>query len=145
MDPDQTARRRRLVWIRAGRKPIMFVLSWRGSFVYLRRTIFLFHFKFKERNAYKNANMINIIQTSVCCSKIHQDRHDKHEGRGSFFFTLPDIFIIISDTSMIFSIYPFTVSSLSICFARKPFFSNVFDFCLVKQRGTIGTLYEHYV
>jgi hypothetical protein len=26
-DPDQTARMRRLVWIHAGRKPIMFVLS----------------------------------------------------------------------------------------------------------------------
>jgi hypothetical protein len=31
MDPDQTAQR--LVWIHAGRKPIMLVLSWRGSFV----------------------------------------------------------------------------------------------------------------
>jgi hypothetical protein len=31
MDPDQTARMRRLVWIHAGRKPIMLVLSWRGS------------------------------------------------------------------------------------------------------------------
>jgi hypothetical protein len=27
MDPDQTARIRRLVWIHAGRKPIMLVLS----------------------------------------------------------------------------------------------------------------------
>jgi hypothetical protein len=27
MDPDQTARMRRLVWIHAGRKPIMLVLS----------------------------------------------------------------------------------------------------------------------
>jgi hypothetical protein len=32
MDPDQTTRMRRLVWIHAGRKPIMLVLSWRGSF-----------------------------------------------------------------------------------------------------------------
>jgi hypothetical protein len=32
MDPDQIARMRRLVWIYAGRKPIMLVLSWRGSF-----------------------------------------------------------------------------------------------------------------
>jgi hypothetical protein len=32
MDPDQTARMRRLVWIHAGRKRIMLVLSWRGSF-----------------------------------------------------------------------------------------------------------------
>jgi hypothetical protein len=32
MDPDQTARMRRLVWIHAGRKPIMLVLSWRGSY-----------------------------------------------------------------------------------------------------------------
>jgi hypothetical protein len=31
MDPDQTARVRKLVWIHAGRKPIMLVLSWRGS------------------------------------------------------------------------------------------------------------------
>jgi hypothetical protein len=27
MDPEQTARMRRLVWIHAGRKPIMLVLS----------------------------------------------------------------------------------------------------------------------
>jgi hypothetical protein len=27
MDPDQTVRMRRLVWIHAGRKPIMLVLS----------------------------------------------------------------------------------------------------------------------
>jgi hypothetical protein len=27
MDPDQTARMRRLVWVHAGRKPIMLVLS----------------------------------------------------------------------------------------------------------------------
>jgi hypothetical protein len=33
MDPDQTARMRRLVWIHAGRKPIMLVLSWHGSYV----------------------------------------------------------------------------------------------------------------
>jgi hypothetical protein len=32
MDPDHTARMRRLVWIHAGRKPIMLVLSWRGSY-----------------------------------------------------------------------------------------------------------------
>jgi hypothetical protein len=32
MDPDQTARMRRLVWIHAGRKPTMLVLSWRGSY-----------------------------------------------------------------------------------------------------------------
>jgi hypothetical protein len=31
MDPDQTARMRRLVWIHTGRKPIMLVLSWRSS------------------------------------------------------------------------------------------------------------------
>jgi hypothetical protein len=31
MDPDQTALMLRLVWIHAGRKPIMLVLSWRGS------------------------------------------------------------------------------------------------------------------
>jgi hypothetical protein len=33
MDPDQTARMRMLVWIHAGRKRIMLVLSWRGSFL----------------------------------------------------------------------------------------------------------------
>jgi hypothetical protein len=32
MDPDQTARTRRLVWIIAGRKRITLVLSWRSSF-----------------------------------------------------------------------------------------------------------------
>jgi hypothetical protein len=31
MDPDQTARMRRLVWIHAGHKPIILVLSWLGS------------------------------------------------------------------------------------------------------------------
>jgi hypothetical protein len=34
MDPDQTARMRRLVWIHAGRKRIMLVLSWHGSYRY---------------------------------------------------------------------------------------------------------------
>jgi hypothetical protein len=33
MDPDQTERMRRLVWIHAGRKRIMSVLSWRGSYL----------------------------------------------------------------------------------------------------------------
>jgi hypothetical protein len=32
MDPDLTARMRRLVWVHAGRKRTMLVLSWRGSF-----------------------------------------------------------------------------------------------------------------
>jgi hypothetical protein len=31
MDPDQTARKRMLVWIHAGRKRIALVLSWHGS------------------------------------------------------------------------------------------------------------------
>jgi hypothetical protein len=31
MGPNQTTRMRRLVWIHAGRKPNMLVLSWRGS------------------------------------------------------------------------------------------------------------------
>jgi hypothetical protein len=34
MDPDQTARMRRLVWIYACGKPIMQVLPWRGSYVF---------------------------------------------------------------------------------------------------------------
>jgi hypothetical protein len=34
MDPDQTAQMRRLVWIHAGRRPIMLVLSWRGSYAF---------------------------------------------------------------------------------------------------------------
>jgi hypothetical protein len=33
MDPNQTVRMRRLVWIHAGRKHIVLVLSWRGSYV----------------------------------------------------------------------------------------------------------------
>jgi hypothetical protein len=33
MDPDHTVQMRRLVWIHAGRKRIMLVLSWRGSFM----------------------------------------------------------------------------------------------------------------
>jgi hypothetical protein len=33
MDRDQTVRVRRLVWIHAGRKPIMLVLSWCRSFI----------------------------------------------------------------------------------------------------------------
>jgi hypothetical protein len=36
MDPDQTAWMRRLVWIHAGRKRIMLVLSLRGSVLCLR-------------------------------------------------------------------------------------------------------------
>jgi hypothetical protein len=36
MDPDQTARMRRLVWIHAGRKRITLVLSWHGSFMLLQ-------------------------------------------------------------------------------------------------------------
>jgi hypothetical protein len=32
MDPDQTARMPRLVWINAGHKPIMLALSWHGSY-----------------------------------------------------------------------------------------------------------------
>jgi hypothetical protein len=32
MDPDQTARMRRLVWIDAGRKRTMLILSWCGSY-----------------------------------------------------------------------------------------------------------------
>jgi hypothetical protein len=39
MDPDQTARMRRLVWTHAGRKPIMLVLSWHGSNVLRRMKI----------------------------------------------------------------------------------------------------------
>jgi hypothetical protein len=34
MDPDQTARMHRLVWIHAGRKRITLVLSWLGSNVH---------------------------------------------------------------------------------------------------------------
>jgi hypothetical protein len=34
MDPDQTARIRRLVWIHACRRRIMLVLSWPGAYVY---------------------------------------------------------------------------------------------------------------
>jgi hypothetical protein len=40
MDPDQTARMRRLVWIHGGRKPIMLVLSWRGSFFFAKVAYF---------------------------------------------------------------------------------------------------------
>jgi hypothetical protein len=42
MDPDQTAWMRWLVWIHAGRKPIMLVLSWRGSFIiYYKQLLFM--------------------------------------------------------------------------------------------------------
>jgi hypothetical protein len=34
MDPDQTAGMHRLVWIQAGRKHIILVLSWRGLNVF---------------------------------------------------------------------------------------------------------------
>jgi hypothetical protein len=47
MDPDQTARMRRLVWIHAGRKPIMLVLSWRGSYINKYFLIFSIYFKKK--------------------------------------------------------------------------------------------------
>jgi hypothetical protein len=41
MDPDQTARMRRLVWIYVGRKRIMLILSWRGSFYTFETKSFL--------------------------------------------------------------------------------------------------------
>jgi hypothetical protein len=41
MDPDQTVRMRRLVWIHVGRKPIMLVLSWHGSYICCLRFEFL--------------------------------------------------------------------------------------------------------
>jgi hypothetical protein len=44
MDPDQTSWMRRLVWIHADRKPIMLVLSWRGSFVPQK----LYYFRFSK-------------------------------------------------------------------------------------------------
>jgi hypothetical protein len=45
MDPDQTARMRRLVLIHAGCKPIMLVLSWRGSNVVLVLLLILHSFE----------------------------------------------------------------------------------------------------
>jgi hypothetical protein len=39
MDPDQTARMRRLVWIYAGRKRITLVLSWSGSHQFAVRNL----------------------------------------------------------------------------------------------------------
>jgi hypothetical protein len=39
MDPVQSVRIRRLVWIYAGGKPIMLVLSWRGSNDFSRLTL----------------------------------------------------------------------------------------------------------
>jgi hypothetical protein len=42
MDPDQTMWMRRLVWIHAGRKPIMLVLSWHGSYVIVSYFIIIF-------------------------------------------------------------------------------------------------------
>jgi hypothetical protein len=36
MDPDQTARMRRLVCIRSGRKRMTLVLSWRSSIIVIR-------------------------------------------------------------------------------------------------------------
>jgi hypothetical protein len=44
MDPDQTALMRRLVLIHAGRKPIMLVLSWHGSY-----WAFCIHMKWEEK------------------------------------------------------------------------------------------------
>jgi hypothetical protein len=59
MDPDQTARMRRLVWIHAGRKPIMLVLSWHGSNYY-----FLF-------SSSKRCNML--MQQFYCHCKIKNE------------------------------------------------------------------------
>jgi hypothetical protein len=51
MDPDQTARMRRLVWIHAGRKRITLVLSWRAhinahskSIYFFQKNIQMIHF-----------------------------------------------------------------------------------------------------
>jgi hypothetical protein len=63
MDPDQTARMRRLVWIHAGRKPIMLVLSWRGSYIKwtclsikLDKTIHNLRGKIQNMLSYYNSN-----------------------------------------------------------------------------------------
>jgi hypothetical protein len=47
MDPDQTVRMRRLVWIHAGRKPIMLVLSWHGSNIETELTTNSIEFEFR--------------------------------------------------------------------------------------------------
>jgi hypothetical protein len=44
MDPDQTARMCRLVWIYAGRKRTMLVLSWSGSIVHMDILTYFYHY-----------------------------------------------------------------------------------------------------
>jgi hypothetical protein len=65
MDPDQTAQMRRLVWINAGRKPIMLVLSWYGSYIHL----YLLHLSHVTAN-YENLpnfdNAKGIVKQKPC-------------------------------------------------------------------------------
>jgi hypothetical protein len=63
MDPDQTARMCRLVWIHTGRKPIMLVLSWHGSFIFTVKSIMV-EFKVQwEDNIYEWGRFSNIVYT----------------------------------------------------------------------------------
>jgi TnpA family transposase len=58
MDPDQSARMRRLVWINAGRKRTMLVLTWRGSNDYI---VFLYLFNSKKNVCCKLLTLLNFI------------------------------------------------------------------------------------
>jgi hypothetical protein len=70
MDPDQTARMRRLVLIHAGRKPIMLVLSWRGSnsfwFQQCKIAVFLYLYNCFWSTLIQRLNKFYYIQFSTC-------------------------------------------------------------------------------
>jgi hypothetical protein len=75
MDPDQTARR--LVWINAGRKPNMLILSWRGSSD-AYECMFLFQIMFDDKDFYtyqlKMHNMSNLNIFTVQVQNIYKNK-----------------------------------------------------------------------
>jgi hypothetical protein len=72
MDLHQTARMRKLVWIHIGRKPIMLVLSWRGSYIVfgnlvsvLEIKVFFIFFSVLRLN---KSVVITVPHSAVCSS-----------------------------------------------------------------------------
>jgi hypothetical protein len=63
MDPDQTAGMRRLVWIHAGRKRTMLVLSWRRS-----------------NHGLIEISILNLIIYKAAHIQIHPDLHENFEN-----------------------------------------------------------------
>jgi hypothetical protein len=63
MDPYQTAWMCRLVWIHAGRKPIMLVLSWHGHFMYQLAN--LSAVRYKSLKLFSNLRLITGIENNI--------------------------------------------------------------------------------